>query len=72
MRDCSFVNESHLGRRDNKAVLLILMYAHKIKPVVLLHARLEELDLAVSERPKEPFIPHIAHAIKRKFCMSLL
>jgi hypothetical protein len=53
-------------------MLLILMYAHKIEPVILLHPRLEELDLAISERPEEPFIPHIAHAIKRKFCMSLL
>lgn len=53
-------------------MLLILMYAHEIEPVVLLHPRLEELDLAISERPKEPFVPHVAHAIQRKFGMTLL
>jgi len=65
MRDCSFVNESHPEQRDNKDLLLILMYAHKIKPVVLLHPGLEELNLAIPERPKEPFIPDITHSIER-------
>lgn len=48
------------------------MYAHKIKPVVLLHPGLEELDLAIPERPKEPFIPDITHSIEREFGMPLL
>lgn len=48
------------------------MYAHKIEPVVLLHPRLEELDLAIPERSKEPLISNITHAIEREFRMPLL
>jgi len=39
------------------------MYTHQVEPVVLLRAWLEEFDLSVSERPKEPLISDITHAI---------
>ena len=48
------------------------MDAHDIKPVAFLRSRLEELDLAIPKRPKEPLVSDIAHAIECKLSLTFL
>ena len=48
------------------------MYAHEVEPIILLHSRLEELNLAISECPKESLIPDITHPIECKFGVPFL
>lgn len=43
--------------------LLVLMNAHEVEPVFLLCARLEELDLSISECSEKTLVPHITHAV---------
>lgn len=51
---------------------LILMYAHDIKPVLLLCAWLKEFDFTVAERPEKTFISDIAHTIQSQLCLAFL
>ena len=48
------------------------MDTHKIKPILLLRPGLEELDFAISKCSKKSLIPHIAHTVQCKLCISLL
>lgn len=48
------------------------MDAHQVEPVLLLHARPEELDFAITKRAKQSFVPHIAHAVQRELRATLL
>ena len=43
--------------------ILILVYTHEIKPILLLHARLKEFDFSISKSPKQSLISDVAHAI---------
>ena len=52
--------------------VVILMYAEEIEPVVLLHARLEELDTSISPGSKEAFVTDIAETVQCELCISLL
>lgn len=52
--------------------LLILMYAHQIEPIQLLHTRLKEFDTTIAERPVQPLIPNIAHTIQSELRLPLL
>jgi len=45
---------------------------HEVEPILLLCTRLVKLNLAVSEGSKQTFISNIAHAVQRKFRMTLL
>jgi hypothetical protein len=48
------------------------MNTHEIEPIVLLCARLEELDLAIPEGSEEAFITDVAHSVQRELCATLL
>ena len=52
--------------------LLILMYTHKVEPIALLRAGLEEFDLAISESSKETLVTNVAHTIQSEFGAALL
>ena len=52
--------------------LLILVNTHEIEPIMFLCAWLVELGISILEGPVEPFIPHIAHAIKGQLGVSFL
>jgi hypothetical protein len=52
--------------------LLILVDAYEIKPVTLLCAGLEELDLAISKGPEEALVTDITHSIQRELRATFL
>ena len=48
------------------------MDTHEIEPVRLLLRRLEELHFAITKRPEETLVTHIAHSVHSELCAPFL
>ena len=48
------------------------MHTQEIEPIRALGAWPKELDLAVSKRPEEPLVAHVAHAEERELSAAFL
>ena len=52
--------------------MMILVHAHEVEPLVLLHTRLEELDITVPPGVEQALITNVAETIESEFGAALL